>query len=56
MDRAHPTHLPPSIFFVETYHRHGQNTEIIIQFQFNSIQLYFQTNLYISYAQYRGPE
>ena len=24
--------------------------------QFNSIQLYFQTHLYISYAQYRGPE
>ena len=28
----------------------------IDKYQFNSIQLYFQTHLYISYAQYRGPE
>ena len=36
----------------ETYRQLPHNASI----QFNSIQLYFQTHLCISYAQYRGPE
>ena len=32
------------------------NDTVTGDIQFNSIQLYFQTHLYISYAQFRGPE
>ena len=44
LDRPHPTHPPCKLFFLETHHWHGQNTQIIITY--NLYQCIYRQNTY----------